>query len=322
MAQDKSAKLQAKSFPVHKPMAMLVLTGLLVPALSSAQGDYERLLSAHAAPYHHYIEGGDDKGSSYQAYLQDSMANVDQYGKGARSGSYENLIARYRRILGEPLPAGDSEKPSGAEHPQVSFAGKEVSTSGSDKAGFVGYLDFAMHSQGFRAAGGDYEKYVGPYPESLRGDEQFADAETKRAEAARSLGLGLAARQTGSGLAELTAEDQEQQIQRLNSELASERAHLKKELETEKQRLRQELADEAEEQSSVRANAGYENAHGPAVLATIPVGKKPLLVGAGTLAAGMLVMTFAVRRLWFQHHLPVTEAEEHLLYVEAPLDVA
>ena len=316
MAQDKRAKLQAKSFPVHKPMAMLVLTGLLVPALSSAQGDYERLLSAHAA------EGGDGKGSSYPAYLQDSMANVDQYGKGARSGGYENLIARYRRILGEPLPAGDSEKPSGAEHQQVSFAGKEVSTSGSDKAGFVGYLDFAMHSQGFGAAGGDYEKYVGPYPESLRGDEQFADAETKRAEAARSLGLGLAARQTGSGLAELTAEDQEQQIQRLNSELASERAHLKKELETEKQHLRQELADEAEEQSSVKANAGNENAHGPAMLATIPVGKKPLLVGAGILAAGMLVMTFAVRRLWFQHHLPVTEAEEHLLYVEAPLDVA
>ena len=426
-------------------MAMLVLTGLLMPALSSGQTDYQKFLSGYAAPYQHYVGGGGGKGSSYPAYLQDSMANMDQHGTGARSGGgYENLISRYAGNL--PSAGAKSEKPSGAEHQPVSFVGKETSASDSDKAkaGFLGYLDFATYAQGFGAAeAGDYEKYLRPYrpyTDSLarhedqpggRGHEQFAnfpiymrnhgseisglnlrraaggytkhfkqasadtgmfsknaqsrsgeddrrsgdlvagkttepansehqgeyrkhqqekhrlkeelrservalhaeltaekselkealateaEARTKKAEA--TVSLGLAARpphSPHSGLAELTAEDQEQQIQRLNSELASERAHLKKELQTEKQRLRQELADESEEQSSARAHAG-----GPTMLATIP-DKKLLLVGAGTLAAGMLVTTFAARTWWLQHHLLVTDSEEHLLYVEAPLDAA
>ena len=73
-------------------MAMLTLAGLLFPALSAAQGDYQNFLSQYAAPYQGYMRGGGDNQGSpdYQMYYQKYM----KYGAGA-GGGFENFVSKY-----------------------------------------------------------------------------------------------------------------------------------------------------------------------------------------------------------------------------------
>jgi len=106
----------------------------------------------------------------------------------------------------------------------------------------------------------------------------------------------------------------EEEKQQLHEELASERERLQKELAQEEEHLKEELASEAKEEQAEKAKATP-----PAQLAAIPAGSRPL-VATGALALGVLAAVAFAARLRRQRQADA--AEDYLMYVEAPMEIA
>ena len=292
-------------------MAILLL-GFLLP--TSAAHSYQTYLSDYDAPYQHSVQagGGNRRGASYEKYFHKYMS---EYGSGA-GGGYEDFLSKYAGSYASkyvPSLASQSEKSSGANQP-VNFAGQNHQ---NDKKHLDDELQFERASLKAELAAEKARLFA----ELTGAKEAQKDRGADAAEAAAVL--------TGQHREEQQqSEEQQQEKQRLRTETAVERAHLQKELTAEQTHLQQELAAEAEQErlAEHRRSQDQQPAAGPASgapasLAILPSRPTALLLCAGALAAGALVAG-AAARLWCQRQVLVEEADDYLIYVEGPLDIA